>query len=429
MKLKIFIILSLIICMPTCANAIPFNSTWNTASVSSGSSNSTTIALPIESGGTYAFTVNWGDGNTSQVTAYGQSTANHTYTAEGIYNLSINGTINGFRFNNGGDRLKITDISQWGDLNLGNNNSYFCGCSNFNSTAIDALDLVNTTNMFAMFCEASTFNGNISAWDVSNVTSMDSMFSGASVFNQNISVWNTSNVTIMDGMFYEALTFNQDISLWNTSSVTTMYSMFHDALTFNQDISLWDTSSVTTMESMFYDAIHFNQDISLWDTSSVTTMNSMFINANDFNQNISTWDVSKVSDMSYMLFGTSSFNQNLGSWNVSSVSDMSFMIASTSITRVNYDTLLIGWSNLTLQTGVTFQANDIKYSIGEPTTARAILTDTYNWIITDGEQLYINVYIFNSSTGSYDNVSTRTVQPNQGLLIYSNADVTWNRSI
>ncbi|NOQ37759.1 hypothetical protein GQ472_02615, partial [archaeon] len=44
----------------------PFNSTWNTSKA--GVSNATTIKLPLESSGTYNFTVNWGDGNSSTVT-------------------------------------------------------------------------------------------------------------------------------------------------------------------------------------------------------------------------------------------------------------------------------------------------------------------------------------------------------------------------
>ncbi|TKJ19826.1 MAG: hypothetical protein CEE42_15315, partial [Promethearchaeota archaeon Loki_b31] len=40
-----------------------FNSVWNTTLTSSSSSSSNQVALPLESTGTYNFTIDWGDGN------------------------------------------------------------------------------------------------------------------------------------------------------------------------------------------------------------------------------------------------------------------------------------------------------------------------------------------------------------------------------
>jgi len=77
-----------------------FNSQWDTTNP--GTSNSTTIALPLEADGDYDFVVDWGDGNSTIVTTYDSVNATHDYLVEGTYNVSISGTIEGFRFNGGG---------------------------------------------------------------------------------------------------------------------------------------------------------------------------------------------------------------------------------------------------------------------------------------------------------------------------------------
>ena len=60
-----------------------FISTWDTTKTSSGSSNSTTINLPLEEGGEYDFTIYWGDGNVSSVTSWDGVGRNHTYSTTG----------------------------------------------------------------------------------------------------------------------------------------------------------------------------------------------------------------------------------------------------------------------------------------------------------------------------------------------------------
>jgi surface protein len=173
---------------------------------------------------------------------------------------------------------------------------------------------------------------------------------------------------------------------WNVSSVTEMRYLFHSADLFNQDISDWDVSSVTSMRYMFTGAESFNQDISEWDVASVTNLGSMFYNAYSFNQNIGQWDVASVTNMDWMFCSAYSFNQNISKWDVSSVTSMNGMFSEIALSKANYDSLLITWSNLTaLQTGVYFNGGNSQYTAsGDAEHGRQSLIDDYGWMITDG---------------------------------------------
>jgi surface protein len=293
------------------------------------------------------------------------------------------------------------DISSWDVSNV-----IYMGALFFNtpfSQDIGSWDVSNVTEMQALFGNANSFDQDISSWDVSNVTNFKFMFSGASSFNQDISVWNTSAATEMTGMFQNAVSFNQDIGIWNVGAVTEMIAMFQDAVSFNQDISGWDVSMVTLMNRMFDGAGLFNQDISMWDVSKVTYMEGMFQDAVSFNQDISGWDVSQVTGMSNMFNNALSFDQELGSWDIRNVTQMLDMFENVTLSRDNYDNLLIGWSKLPVQSGVIFDGGNSMYCLGEH--ARNIL----GWNIMDGGLDCSGVFItrwFTSVEGSPDNSIT-----------------------
>ena len=83
-----------------------FISVWNTTLTSSGSSGTNQVKLPLESGGNYDFTVNWGDGNSDTITSWDQTEVTHNYSSAGVYEVNITGIIVGWRFDYKGDRLK-----------------------------------------------------------------------------------------------------------------------------------------------------------------------------------------------------------------------------------------------------------------------------------------------------------------------------------
>lgn len=172
----------------TDVNSNTFLSRWNTNLISQGSSSGYQISLPLEPSGTYNFTVDWGDGTNNTITSWDQAEVRHLYEPAGVYAVAIEGTLIGWRFDYSGDRLKIIEISQWGNIRLGNSGGYFYGSENLQLTAIDALNLTGTTTLSRMFDRCTNLGsvGDMNSWDVSNVTDMRMMFYAATSFDQPI---------------------------------------------------------------------------------------------------------------------------------------------------------------------------------------------------------------------------------------------------
>jgi len=199
------------------------------------------------------YDVDWGDGNTDT----GQSgTTTHTYSTAGTYDVSVTPTNEcRINFNNGGDRLKVLEIKNWGvgtwsSVGLAN---AFSGCSVMDVTATDTPDLSVITNANNMFrnCLIMVGNSSFENWDTSNITRPEGMFRAARLFNQNISTWDTSSFIRTDNMFFDARSFNQPIGSWDVSNVTNISNMFrNNQSAFDQSLANWDITAVTLASSM-----------------------------------------------------------------------------------------------------------------------------------------------------------------------------------
>ncbi len=319
--------------------------------------------LPLISTGTYNCLVDWGDSNSDTITVWNQAETTHTYASSGTYTITITGQITGWRFNNGGDKSKITNISQWGVLKLGNDDGYFYGCNNLTITATDLLNTTGMTNFSKFFisCSSITTIPNIDQWNVSNITTVRNMFLICSNFNSPLNGWDTSSMLDMTNLLNSAASWNQPtLNNWDVSNVTQMFGVFANTSTANPDISDWDVSSVVSFETMFVNNGGFNQDLSTWNTVSGEIFGRMFLNASSFNSDISSWNVSQ------MTIGTS------------------FLEGATSFSTENYDLLLVAWNQLTLQSSVSIHFGTTEYSVGAPATARANLVNSDSWTIVDG---------------------------------------------
>lgn len=445
------------------AAADEFVTTWKTDNP--GTSNSTSITIPVFNTESYNYDVDWNnDGTFDEFGLTGSVT--HNFGTAGTKTIRIKGTFPRIYFANGGDKSKILSVDQWGTgawtsmekafygannlvinasdtpnlsssttllemfrgatsvgggsgnwswntATITNMSSVFYGATSFNKN-ISSWNTASATNMFGMFNGASSFNQNISAWNTSNVTNMSSMFTSATNFNQSIGSWDTTKVTNMVGMFAYAEQFNQNISGWNTAAVTDMNQMFFNAFAFNQPIGSWNTANVTNMSSMFSGARAFNQSINAWNTGNVTNMSTMFKFVNQgtstFNQPIGSWNTSKVTTMYQMFNGAIAFNQDIGAWDVSKVTNMSSMFNGATAFNNGTNTNPINNWNTALVSNMSTMFN----------TAESFNRDVGSWntaAVTDMSYMFRRAYAFNKSLSSWNTANVTNM-----AYLFENAD-------
>jgi surface protein len=287
--------------------------TIDTENTSSGSSLNTQFMMPLVSGGSYNATVNWGDGSSDTITSYNQQEVTHTYSSAGQYEVSIEGTLQGWQFNNAGDRLKMLDVKQWGVLDLSTNAAFY-GCTNLDASATDA-PTVSTTTMYSTFRACTNFNGAVGNWDISTVTRLDNCFQDCSTFNKTINSWDVSNVTTFLSMFRNANSFDQDLNSWDTSNVERMDNMFRSCTQFNGDIYSWDTTNVENMQFMFYDCDLFDQSLAAWTIANVSNFTNFMQNAtglstSNYDATLIAWEANPHDNDVSINFGGSQFTES-----------------------------------------------------------------------------------------------------------------------
>jgi len=208
---------------------------------------SNTFVLPLQTTSNN-FVINWGDGNLETVTTV--TSISHTYASSGSYQISLDGSFSGIKFNNAGDKLKLSSIDNWGTNQILNLANAFYGCVNMVGTYTDSPDTSLVTNMSGAFRGCTNLNSPIN-FNTSSLNNISIMFRDCSNFNSTIIFSDTSLVGDMSRCFLNCNNFNQPIN-FNTSSVGTMLNMFYGCTNFDQDISSFNISSLTNAGSMLY---------------------------------------------------------------------------------------------------------------------------------------------------------------------------------
>jgi len=359
-----------------------FVTTWDTTQA--GSANDT-IILPLYGSGVYDFVVDWGDGNTDHITADTDPATTHVYTSSGTYTVTFKGILNGFRFNNLGDKSKLMNIARWGNMNPGNFGTSFYGCDNLTISATDGPDLTGVTTLSQIFRDCTSLTTeNFNGWDLCAVTSIASMFRGATSFNGYIDKWNLCSCTSLNATLRDTA-FNRDISGWDVSSVETFNSCFYGCSAFNKPLNAWNTASLDRCSFAFYNCSNFNQPLGSWQMDLVTTIEAMFFGCSNFDQDLSGWNTASLANADNA-FKNTTIDRDFSGWDVSQLTTATNMFDGVTLSTANYDALLIGWEAQTLQSGTDFSAGSSTYTGGgAAATARADLLAAPNlWTIADG---------------------------------------------
>ena len=178
-----------------------FTSSWKTDNA--GTSTSTQITIPTVSSGTYASTVDWGDGSIeSSLNTFNDARWTHTYSSAGTYVVKISGDFAGWSFANGGDKLKFLDVLQVGVFDHGNEDGAFYGCSNLTSiTASDKpLFSSSSTSIASFFRDCGFTSLDWSIYNFSSTTSAANFLSGVVLTQSNFNTLLSNLESLIDDL-------------------------------------------------------------------------------------------------------------------------------------------------------------------------------------------------------------------------------------
>ena len=169
-----------ILSMLLCVSATPFK--FKVQSDNAGTSNNDQFTLPILAPYTYNFDIDWGDGGAPQ-TVTTNTPITHTFSGgAGEYEIEITENVAaGFptmRFSNGGDKLKVTEITQWGTNQWTRWEQLFWGCSNLKITATDHATAVTSSITNADHAFRGAGIDSFPSFDLTGLIAMSNMFNG-----------------------------------------------------------------------------------------------------------------------------------------------------------------------------------------------------------------------------------------------------------
>ena len=131
---------------------------------------------------------------------------------------------NRIEFANSGDKNKIIDTKQYGNIIWSSFKFAFFGCVNMSHTATDEPDLTNVTDLSSMFRIANNANANVSNWKTGNIQNMNNMFQGYDG-NPDVSNWDVSSLVQAGSVFRNASNANPDCRNWKPTSLTDASNM------------------------------------------------------------------------------------------------------------------------------------------------------------------------------------------------------------
>jgi len=287
-----------------------------------GTSTDTQFTIPTSTSGIttpFLYDIETSDGQTITGNT-GDTTI--TFPSAGEYDIKISGSFPYMFFVNGGDKLKLLDIKNFGIYALGSTSQYgaFYGCSNMVISATDSGNFGSVTNFIRTWRDCSSLTS-FPLLDTSSGTTFNRAWTDCSSLT-SFPLIDTSSGTDFQSTWYNCSSLTS-FSLLDTSSGTDFSFTWYNCSSLTS-FPLIDTSIVTNFTSAWFNCLSITS-FPLIDTSSGTNFDRTWkscsslasfplIDTSSGTNFSSTWEGCS-SLASFPLLDTSSGTSFLYTWN------------------------------------------------------------------------------------------------------------------
>lgn len=222
------------------------------------STGSKTVSIPMVLGGTYDYWIDWGDGTSStQITAYNDTNATHTYVADGEYTIRLIGTLDQLEYT-GNIAACLKEVTKC-NLAFSVIKNMFKGCTNLTNVVESIFSQTTMPTTAESVFEGCSKFGMIPVGlfdNMSGILSFKNTFKGTSIINIPTGLFDSNNsATDFSGVFENcARLVAIPMNLFkNNTSVTTFANAFMGdiALTELPNTLFNNNVEVITYENVF----------------------------------------------------------------------------------------------------------------------------------------------------------------------------------
>lgn len=222
------------------------------------STGSKTISIPMVLGGTYDYWIDWGDGTSStQITAYNDTNATHTYVADGEYTIRLIGTLDQLEYT-GNIAACLKEVTKC-NLAFSVIKNMFKGCTNLTNVVESIFSQTTMPTTAESVFEGCSKFGMIPVGlfdNMSGILSFKNTFKGTSIINIPTGLFDSNNsATDFSGVFENCtrlVAIPMNLFKNNTSATTFANAFMGDiALTELPNTLFNNNVEVITYENVF----------------------------------------------------------------------------------------------------------------------------------------------------------------------------------
>ena len=202
-----------------CKESNAFITYWKTDNA--GVSNSDQIKIPTGGNGSYNCRVDWGDNTQDYITTFDDPAWTHTYASAGEYEVRIEGLFTHMRFGNSGDKLKLLEVRQWGDLKYEVSNAQFYGCTELTMPATDKYVLAQG-GMFRQFrnCFSIVKFPSMTISNMEIATGLNETFYSCNSMTEDFGEWRFGQNVAFNNTFRGCSSLDFSMADWNAQYIS-----------------------------------------------------------------------------------------------------------------------------------------------------------------------------------------------------------------